>query len=262
MVIMKFAILFIFCSQLSFLSAVSLNEKIVTIPLEDRKALEELFRDVVNNDHFGYTLYGDKPVSIAAHFRVTPWENTLELGQCDGLFWKRWEIWEKYKDKFPSSNYLLLREKNSASPLFFSDMVVLINKGAFLQTIKRYLLIFESVLKQKVIPEQFLAQIEEGKKTFLDSILDHDLLLGILLGYGQHNATLFCHKDKIFKQTCLGLYARSKRFPLIIQDLSFAADLQHPETKYLKKKYDHLRGVISAIYAKEGFLVGSLSRFT
>src|SRR5262249_19654421 len=147
---------------------------------------------LVNDSHFGYTLFGDKPVSIASYFKITPWENFIELGQCDEIFWKRWKIWEKYRDQFNIQNYLLLKE-NSLKV----DEILIINKRNFLDTVVNYLDVFETILKKKINPKEFLSEIEQCQVSFYDSIQNNEMLLGILLGYGKHNSFLFYQRQKI-----------------------------------------------------------------
>ena len=50
--------------------------------------------------------------------------------------------------------------------------------------------------------------------------------------------------------------------PLVLRPLQFVADLEHPETKALRIKYDDLRRKISAIYAQGDFLEITLKQLT
>lgn len=105
---------FIQCAEVN-----KVNEVLKKIPLNDRDDLEGLFYQLINNNNFGYTLFGDKPVSFASFFNITPWENFIELGQCDGILWKKWATWEKYRNRFNIQKYLLLKEtSNKTSELF------------------------------------------------------------------------------------------------------------------------------------------------
>lgn len=238
--------------------SVDVNEIIESIPPNDRCDLEELFYSLVDDEAFGYTLFGDKPVSFGGYFKVTPWENYIELGQCHGLFWKKWEIWEKYKNQFDIHNFLLLKEAASS----LSDRIILINKNTLIKTIENNLETFESILREKIDPAQFVSKIESGQISFFDSIQNNEMLLGICLDYGKRNARLFCQRGKIFKEDSMKPCGDYKRSLLRIQSIYFMADHDHAETQYLKEKYGRLRGIVSAIYAKGNFLQTTLSKLT
>lgn len=241
----------------SFIQAVNVNKLIEQIPLEDRENLERLFYQLIDDDHFGYTLFGDKPVSIGSYFKVTPWENYIELGQCDGVFWKNWGIWEKYKNQFDIKKYLIIKEESD-----FVYEVVIINKNEFIKTISTHLNIFENILKKEINPILFLSEIEQGKISFSNSIQNNIVLLGICLGYGKNNSLFFSQKNKILNRNSLELCGDYNNSPLRIQSTYFMANHNNSETKTLQEKYKRLRGKISAIYAQGNFLEITLTQLT
>lgn len=261
------------------------------IPSNDREALESLFYRMMNNDHFNYTLFGDKPISLSGDFNLTPYENILWARQrCGGAFWKNWEIWEQYQNFFPLKNYLFIKEPSINSPHVVN--IIFINKKQFIEKINQYLDVFQESLKRNVTGESLLIEIEE-KKRFAPIIKNDELLWGILLGYGVHNAALYSERLKLEqfinfedlpkipekkpssqgKFSCIEeeyeyLTSKLKFFgeysysPLIARSVHFVADLNHPETKALEKKYTQLRSKISAIYAQGNFLEIALSKLT
>ena len=93
----------------------------------------------------------------------------------------------------------------------------------------------------------------------------NNLLIGILFGYGRHNALLFKKRCDFYKE----LPKRRAECPYKLQmfnttELSlnhlmldlphFAADLEHPETKQLKQKYLLQRREILKHYESGNFL--------
>lgn len=80
------------------------------IPIEDRQDLESLFRHLMADGDFGYTLFGDKPLACS-DFYVD-----LELGflftqetlNTFSNLHKGWLVWQKYKSLFPSKTFVLL----------------------------------------------------------------------------------------------------------------------------------------------------------
>jgi hypothetical protein len=243
--------------KIHLIQATNVKQMIENIPLEDRKELEGLFYNLINDQPFSYTLFGDKPVSIASYFRVTPWENFIELGQCDGIVLKKWKIWEKYKNQFPFKNYYMFKENSSNF-----EEIILMNKKEFLKTLVNHLDIFEKILGKKIDPEEFLRKIGQGKISFYDSIQSNEILLGIFFGYGKYNPILFSQRNKILKDNGLNVigYDDGHSLQRIGSSIHFIGDLNHPETKALQRKYQKFRGKISAIYAKGNFLEITLSK--
>jgi hypothetical protein len=219
-------------------------------------------------------LFGDKPVSLSGDFEVTPCENTLEGMRSGGIFWKKWEIWEKYKKLFPIKNYIIIKEQANCKKFKISN-IIFINKKAFIKIINDNVKLFESVLNTTIDPKIMLKNIEERKVSFRESINNNEMLWGILLGYGKHNASLYNKREHIghnildivdvslkFSTIKLDSFGDHKYSPLLLGSVHFAADLDHSETKALEKKYRELRGKISAIYAKGNFLEITLTQLT
>lgn len=77
---------------------------------EDRQDLESLFKHLMADGDFGYTLFGDKPLACS-DFYVD-----LELGflfnqevlNTFANLHKGWLVWQKYKSFFPSKTFVLL----------------------------------------------------------------------------------------------------------------------------------------------------------
>ncbi|CDR33763.1 hypothetical protein [Criblamydia sequanensis] len=80
------------------------------MPIEDRQDLESLFRQLMADGDFGYTLFGDKPLACS-DFYVD-----LELGflftqetlNTFANLHKGWLVWQKYKSLFSSKTFVLL----------------------------------------------------------------------------------------------------------------------------------------------------------
>jgi len=245
-----------FCFRLE---AHELDKFINHIPAKDKQKLEKLFYGLINCDHFGYTLFGDKPVALSGHSYLTYWENFLSFQENEGLFWDSWNTWERYRMHFSFQNYLLHKEP---SPFLDGGLIILINKKAFIESIKAHLVTFENILKHPIDPEKFLQGIESGKQTLMESIACNTTLLGILLGYGKQNSVLYSHKRKVFNASCLnGNDDDLASTPLLrIRSLCFMADLKSLETQLLHQKYSEMRRKLSSIYAGENFFKTSLKR--
>jgi hypothetical protein len=263
-----------------------IHDILSTIPKNDKEAIHSLFASLVS-DHFAYTLFADKPVSLSGDFTITPMNNILCGFRCGSRFWNRWEVWDRYKHKFKLTNYVLIEEHSEISKN--NSLVILINKKAFIETIKKHTRLFDNILGKHIQAENLLKEIESKRVSFQSAINNNELLWGILLGYGKHNATLYAERDKFLnlkdlkKRTVVPLsveklnkvdekinslnqqlqpFGEEHFFPLISDSVFFVADPEHPETKALEKKYSELRGRISAIYSKGDFLEITLSKLT
>ncbi|CDZ81080.1 hypothetical protein BN1013_01608 [Candidatus Rubidus massiliensis] len=236
------------------------NERDV-IKLNDAVKLEKLFFSLIEGDNFGYTLFGDKPVSLGGAFVITPWQNFIELGQTSELFWDCWKCWEKYKKNLKFTNYMFVIEEDiiNSDQSYLVKSIYFINKKELKKTIINHLDFFETILQKKIDPDIFIADIEKGKNSFSESINNNQALLGLCLGYGKQNSILFTIKDFILKEDALGYFYIPKRLRRI-SSLGFRADLDSAETKLLIKKYEKWQGNLSEIYANGNFFEVSLKQ--
>lgn len=230
--------------------------------LNDGVKLEKLFFSLIEEDHFGYTLFGDKPVSLGGAFVRTPWQNFIELGQASELFWECWKCWENYKKNLKFTNYIFVIEEdviNNSDQSYLLKSIYFINKKELKKTIINHLDFFETILQKKVDPDIFIADIEKGKNSFSESINNNQALLGLCLGYGKQNSILFTIKDFILKEDALGGFYKPKKLQRI-SSLGFRVDVDSAETKLLIKKYEKWQGNLSAIYANGNFFEVSLKQ--
>lgn len=166
------------------------------IPCEDREKLDYLFSKFILNNHFAYTLLGDKAISLAGNVNETPWDIFFKK---DGAKRKKicdnWAVWEKYRHLFEIKKYLLLKEQSKKVDKI--TFFILINKDYFIKTINEYKHVFEKILNKKIDPKLLLEELESGKSTFQSLIKNSETLWGILLGYGEYNSKLYERRDEI-----------------------------------------------------------------
>lgn len=264
----------------------NVQETLNAIPNCEKEALEKLFHSLFNGEHFSYTLFGDKPMSLTSYSTsVFNTDDFLSLSELK--FRKRWRIWKKYEHLFSMTRYFLVEgpsDKHGRRDIYF------INKKYFIEKVNEHLDLFQEALGENITGALLLNKIENNQK-YLSFFDDHPMLLGILLGYGEHNARLYAKRDKlspfVYREeipkipikipnpskgfsslqeefnsyfSVLTLFGDTKYFPLIIHSVHFVADHNHPETRVLQKKYKKMRGEISAIYAKGNFLEITLSK--
>lgn len=255
---------------------------------EDKKYLNAIFHILVDSDQFAYTLFGDKPVSLSGHYLVLPYDTGLRGIIFRRDFWRAWSIWKRVQTKLPISNYIFIEEaaynftENGMKFIFF------INKDSFVRVVDQNIEIFNSVLGHRTNGQQLLAQMEAAN-AFMPIILNDQTLLGILLGYGKHNAQLYARRDNLRRNKLSGALPRivlSRGFSTLkdeeeflnqqlqpaasydfdaqtIAPVQFAADLTHQETKHLQKKYSQMRQKIcSMMVDNEKFLALILTQMT
>lgn len=282
----------IFCIFITFnLSAVD-NQKIIdflkTIPKEEKEDLEMLFQDLFNLDNFSYTLFGNKPLSLTAHF-TTSFDDEGIPQERGVNFWNKWKLWKKYAQKFPIKHYILIEVSQKISN---RKEIYFFNKKCCIEKINKHIKLFRKIFGKSITGSILIEKFEKDPK-FISILRNQQILLGILLGYGEHNARLFDKRNQIsyfvykkeFPKAPVKIPTPSKEFstlqdefnsyfstltpfgdrhysPLIIRSVFFVADHTHPETIDLQKKYRKMRGQISAIYSKGNFLEITLSKLT
>lgn len=189
---------YVTCTYLIFFYTLSIfalpsSEILIRTSDQDRKNLEELFNCFITQTTFPYTLFGDKPVSwLVIHLPEFPKIKTSKqiIHRFSGNIpiWSKWQSWKEYKKSFPLKNYLLFEESNS----FWTNRkdIFLINKKCFIEVVNQHKEIFQKFLKRPISGEDLLSEVEN--KSSLQLVLaGNDLLLGILLGFGEHNSSLY-----------------------------------------------------------------------
>jgi hypothetical protein len=254
------------CSELM---ANSVTELLQKIPKEHREDLNHLFTLIFLEQDGAYTIFGDKPLSLTGAFILPTWQTTLSRkGGCMGHLWK---IWQNYQHLFQFKKYIMTSEISKIGP---SDRtafhIFVINKKAFINTVIKHLALFEYVLKKRIDPKEFLEDIASDRTSVWNSIDHNEFLLGILLGYGEHNASIFKKRkhhflsDSVLKsiQSKPASFEENNHPMMFVKPVQFVSDWEHSKTIALQEKYRRLRGEISAIYAKGDFLEITLSKLT
>ena len=224
-----------------------------------KEVLENFFKYTIIASTFGYTLYGDKPMSIES-FNIQNIPKSVEgidyMDESHLLDKYRlkegWDTWEKYRHLFKLKNYSLI------SYPFSNDQVeiCLINHEAFINVVKENIKDFQDILGASLTPEEVLEGYLSGR--YFKQIQSHDALLGVLLGYGADNSWKYW---KNAADTKLSLFNKEKSQDRIFVFLPmFKADFDTKETQALELKYLKQREQIETIYKENQFLIPSLAR--
>lgn len=292
--VLKVILLLAFASTI--LDASESNKDIIeilnSIPPEEKLEIKELFKNLFKNQVFSYTLYGDKPVSIThTSLNACSQEEILEIlsltGYCQealeifyepaSFFNKRWETWNKYKNLFKLNKYALVEKKYGSQ-----SRIIIINIEAFKNAVNKNIDLFKKSLNENVSCEALLECLRI-EKTNIWNDLDYDQgLLGILLGFGRHNAMLFEKRERLIdllNRPLLDPFRINREIELIDKKLQpfhecdrcilastnrvmFAADSANKETIELRTKYDKLNREINLIYSKPDWFEKTMIQLT
>lgn len=300
------------CSSLFFVKRhpyeppIRLDTTLNAIPLQDKEALEWFFR-YLHESSSGFVLFGDKPMSICSFLEMKPTQPITSSYPLEAFIdaafepfhlknlrmQKGLEVWKKYEHYFPSSKFILRENRNPTNNWV---TIVLINKDEFLKKIANNIESFKKVLGNRVTPQKILSECLKSESLFREVLHSHDGLLGILLGYGEHNAQLYFRKIQIegardnqrFSLTTKNCLLPSGKFssleeehsyismqlspftdgeipdfnPLLMTLPGFSADPHDSETRELKAKYTQQYKNIIKQYRQKDYLRVTLSRFT
>lgn len=252
----------------------------VTIAQKEKEKLESFFRKVILKDDFGYTLLGEKPVSLSSYREVV---FPISLGQLYSALTPEnieikngWKTWLNYSHLFKNSKYSIWSEE---SPWIDNGIVILLVNNQSLDTIiNEHADDFKDVLKRNAINVNGL--LKEAKTTPLlkGVLMAHEGLIGTVLGYGRNNAWLFeknlkekniplsrAWSEEIEQFMCERISNKpvlSKKIISISNYLfypQFQADPTSLETKKLKEEYLFTRKLIIDYYEGKDFLETTLS---
>jgi hypothetical protein len=254
--------------------------------------MEALLQNMIFERHFGYTLFGNKPVSLTVYPLNSFFDSITFKKSPIFPIVEAWSTLEKNVLCHLKGNYMLLKQIDHArnQPVF---RIIMINKSRFLETVTEHLDLFCELLGKKITPKELLDEVIHNQRSLWD-ILNNDALYGILLGYGKENSLAFkrrldlgqvfesafrkphpspppfCPKpSKGFqsaeeeflyfeKQHCSFDIQQSPLSPLVPP--AFMTMKNDEKTKELTKEYKETFKQIVAIYAKGDFLSITLDR--
>ncbi|WP_284452944.1 hypothetical protein [Parachlamydia acanthamoebae] len=198
MMIKRFFILFML--SISLLKADV--QKTESISQEDFKKLESFFDYLIHHSSIGYSLCGEKPVSIEIFPTLSeipiPYSvNIFLYHQGYSIEWNGLNTWKLYAHLFSSKKFAFRFIEGC-------NKIVFVNKCAAKEVIEENLDLFHKYLDRTKSADEFLEELCNPKKN--DYMLNpHTTILGILLGYGRNNAIAFSNKSCIQKLEPLDL---------------------------------------------------------
>ena len=261
----------------------SVHAHMANVPKSDLNNIKCLFTDLIQHHDFAYAIFGSKPMVLAdKSFKIRSHLSAYQyIMRKYQLFKKKNHLksWYQYKSEFDLKDFIFLDKEED---LLMCLALVLINKKNLLEVLHSHKAIFKDELGSSFTPEMFLRKIEKREISLSKAIHNNQRLLGIMLGYGDRNATLYNERLKLLEeienrensglsqdselmQKLNAIEANTDCFndldrEAILQPLYFLADLSHPETIELKKVYKEDQLKIAELMQQPDFIDKVLNR--
>lgn len=225
----------------------TLQNELSPLSIEEQGTLKEFFDHHFFFSDFAYTLFGSKPMSIG---RLQPTQKAR-----DG-----WASWKKIKMAFNSKEFVI-REY----ALHGNDFVLVANLNSIGQVYRQNQKLFDQIFDGKMTADALIDCIKEDGPLF-QKLMHNHLLVGLLLGYGIHNAELFSQNQNLPNEKKVALSPSSgKTHPIFyifskVMPVSFACDPCTEETKELQSRYTKERKDIQKIAKKDPLFIQMLAR--
>jgi hypothetical protein len=257
-----------------------------TSPLadEEQQDLESFFRMLFTQSEFAYTLLGDKPLSFYSYFYRQPKACLILAKFFEPKLEHHYTTYQKYKHLFSTNNFLLLDQpclSNKFPTAGYARDILIINKQAFITTVDKHENLFSKRLATPVTGKSLLSEIEGNKNVLFEVLQEDELLWGILLGYGGHNASLYARQEEIrthrsvmassgFENTQDEMAFIDDHLTTFSDDYNlyliplpkFGFDDQNGDTSVLINKYRETQKRICEVYCSPNFLTLVLKQLT
>jgi hypothetical protein len=163
---------------------------------KERFLIEALLQDMVFEQGFAYSLFGNKPVSLAGYPLTSSFDNVFFHKKPLSIS-EAWPVLEKTIAHYYQGNYVLLKQLDQNPQKHHIFQVLLVNKSSFIQTVTEHLDLFREFLGGEIHPKSLLDEILLNERSLWDIIDNNDALYGILLGYGKKNSLAFKRRREL-----------------------------------------------------------------
>ncbi|MFZ0566123.1 MAG: FKBP-type peptidyl-prolyl cis-trans isomerase [Chlamydiales bacterium] len=170
---------FVFLSSITFASLSFTNQEIIL--------LEKLFQCLFKETMCGYVFYDEKPMAIQPYSLADTMFNCSRFHKTSVAIAAAKEVIEK--PCFKNRKIIISFDAKA-------DLILVINKDLFLQTIQDNISLFQYVLGPNIESESLLAAIL--KDGFLNTLKNDSALIGIILGYGVQNSLYVAREEEIY----------------------------------------------------------------
>lgn len=232
--------------------------KIENLNFEEKKELTNFFRVCFCSSEFGYTIFGEKPMSLdGLDLEIPKYEDSEykdnEWVVCCCRKKKGLDVWKKHFQDIQLNGFSLIYYPVPSHPsrpdiLHFS----IINHEMFLDIVEKNITEFQKVLNRKINSKEILKEYIKAEGEVFELIKNHDGLLGILLGFGKENSFKFMNNEKL--SYSVDPLSRKPSSMSYISPPCFKVVEGSDETKKIMKSFSRQREKINELYQKENFL--------
>ena len=185
----------------------NLQNLLIAMPNEDKQDLEDLFRLLMADGDFAYTLFGDKPVAFTDFFidveKFGFFLNRSSLISFSAVYRGRL-AWEKYKLLFSSSSFNLM---TYVSQDYNFIGFVLFHKQKVKDLYVKHQPLMKEVFKDVDCISPLICGTAVGNMKFIsDKNLYHEAI-GLLLGYDKPNTQRFRERYDLIDALMIGPFA-------------------------------------------------------
>lgn len=179
----------------------------------------------------------------------------------NNLLWsKGWMAFKKNEHLFPHLNFIFSSHIHDEKNGWQTMDLFIINKRALSKCLAKHLHIFREVLGQDFAPELFISKLEEDVK--INSLINNnEMLLGILLGYGEESSRAYQEMRNKYKgrtpphtETYCAINIKTPSMQKIFP-IGFLGNPHSTEVESLKSVYEEELDVFWKIYKKKDPLV-------
>jgi uncharacterized protein (UPF0297 family) len=216
--IIIFSLQFFYSScQRSSSKKLSYEKSQIQLSKNDRRWMEKFFCDITFDElksSIIYTIFGSKPLSSKTITTATkeewldsirPYIKNYSLEEQKKILdhlsdyikgynipgnLNRWILWKK---KYPNRS-ILFRETSSIDGKMFELYVLNVEEA--LKILQKHYNSFKKTVGTNFIPEEMISNFENLDSPFWKKVLKDHYLVGLLYGFGEHNALLFSENNK------------------------------------------------------------------
>jgi hypothetical protein len=237
----------------------NIDDKIQRLSLEEKEYLTNFFKYTFFISPFGYTIFGDKPMSFETinMVRKPLVEDGVDYMDIFHIFnrsmlKKCWEVWSKYSDLFPLKRFSIISYQFPLNPDYIEFAII--NHENFIKIVSENIDDFHTVLENNLTAQQILEEYIKGKGTVFTTIRNHDGLFGTLLGFGRNNAWEFMRQGGAQKMEVLFPYPEDYEEAIKVLKPLCGVIPNIEETANLRKSYEAQQKIVNEIYHEKDFL--------
>lgn len=274
------AAFFLFFSSLYLVSCSRENTNLESF--DEKYLLTDLFRQIMIYDHGIYTLWGSKPITFIeipdfSQIEIDEWLASLSKEERKNSLLKAelnlkggWCKWKQVSSQFLMKKYMLF--ESDLFGAYDEPVIVFVNILKTATVIQDNYEIFRQKVGFDFHPLEVTLDIQNNSSPFWKAVFHkHSDLMGLVLGFGKENSTIFHWKyfdhPSACDAFCEGLSSRGTNehtgyIAPTIEDLELPSFAYFDTNNEVKEKYEREREKIQKIYKNKDFLQVTLDKLT